>query len=59
MESITVVAGWHNPRLKQMKTSSNAAAMDIETKEEKLLTLGRSQIGRDLQRNILASTAKP
>jgi len=36
-----------------MRTSSNAAAIDTETKEENLLTLGRSQVGRDLRKTPL------
>ena len=36
-----IVEGWYNPRLQQMKTSPNAAAMNAETKEEKLLTFTR------------------
>jgi len=30
-----------------MKMSPNTAIMDAETREEKLLTFGRSQVGRD------------
>ena len=39
--------------------SPNAAAKDTEKKGEKLLTLGRPQVGRDLQQDTLASTANP
>jgi len=42
-----------------MRTSPNAAAVDMETKEEKLLTFGRSQVGRYLQRNTLTSPCQP
>ena len=47
------IAGWHNLRLQQMRTSPNVAAIATETKEEKLLTLRRPQIGRDLQQVML------
>jgi len=49
MESIAVIAEWHNPKLQQMRTSLNAAAVDTEMKEENLLTSGRPLAGRDLQ----------
>mgnify|MGYP001853302158 CR=1 FL=1 len=49
MESTAIIAGWHNPRLQQMKTSPNAAAIDTETKEKNLLTFRMSLVGRDLQ----------
>ena len=49
IESIATIAERHNPRLQQIKTSPNAAAMDTEPKEEKLLTFGRPQVGRDFQ----------
>ena len=39
--------------------SPNTAAVDVETKEKNMLTLGRPQIGRDLQQNALASIANP
>jgi len=39
-----------------MRTSPNAAAVDAATKE-KLLTLGRPPVGRDLQQDTLFSTA--
>jgi len=55
IESTAIVAGQHNPRLQQMRTSTNAAATDTKTKEEKLLTFGRPQVGRDLQQNALTS----
>jgi len=38
----------HNPRLQQMRTSPNTEAMDAETKEEKLLTLGMPLVDKDL-----------
>ena len=38
---------------------TNAAAVQAETKEKKLLTLGRPQVGRDLQQDTLTSTANP
>ena len=53
------MAKWHNLRLQQMRTSPNAAAVDTETKEEKLLTFGRILVGRDLQQDTLISTANP
>ena len=59
MESTAITAGWHNPRLQQMRTSTNAAALDAEMKEENLLTFGRLPAGRDLQQKPLASIAKP
>lgn len=34
MESTAVMAGWHNPKLHHMKTSTNAAAINRETKGE-------------------------
>ena len=34
-----------------------ATAIDTETKEENLLTFGRSLVHRDLQKDLLASTA--
>jgi len=42
-----------------VRISSSAADMDAETKEKNLLTLGRPQVGRDLQQDTLASTANP
>ena len=57
MESTAIVAGQHNPRLQQMSTSTNAAATDTKTKEEKLLTFGRPQVDRNLQQDTFASTA--
>ena len=59
MESIAVIAEWHNPRLQEMRTSPNAAAVDAETKEEKLLTFGRPPVGKDLQQDTLTFTANP
>jgi len=35
-----------------MRTSPNAAATDADMKEKKLLTSGRSQVGRDLWQEI-------
>jgi len=40
-----------------MRTSPNAAAMDTEMKEIKLLAFRRPQEGQDLQQYTLASTA--
>jgi len=50
MESTTVAEG-HHPRLQQMRTSPNAAAMDAETKEETngWRNKGRPQVCRYLQ----------
>ena len=59
MESPAIVAEWHDPKLQQMRTSPNAAAIDTETKEEKLLTSGRPHISRDLQQDTLTFTANP
>ena len=59
MESTATVAGWHNPRLQQMKTGLTTTAIDAETKEENLLTFKRPQAGRDLQQDTLASTDNP
>ena len=59
MESTAIIAGWHSPRLQQIRTSLNAAAVDAETKEENLLTFRRPQAGRDLQRDTVTSTATP
>jgi len=59
MEGTAIIEKQHNPRLQQMRTSTNAAAANTETKEEKPLTLRRPQVGRDLQQNTLTSTASP
>lgn len=32
MESTAVMVGWHNPKLHHMKTSTNTAAVNRETK---------------------------
>jgi len=48
MKNTAVIADGHNCRLQQMRTSPNAAAVDTETKEEKLLTFGRPPVGREL-----------
>jgi len=58
-ENTAEIAGWQSQWLQQMRTSPNAAAVDAKTKEEKLLTSERSQVGKDLQRDTLASTANP
>ena len=42
-----------------MRTSPSAAAVDTETKEEKLFTFKRHPVGRDLQKDTLTSTASP
>ena len=59
MENTAIAAQWHNPGLEQMRTRLNAAAVEKETKEEKLLTFGRPQIHRNLKQNTFVSTAKP
>ena len=41
IESTAITPEWHNPRLQEMRTSPNAAAVDAETKDEKLLTFRR------------------
>ena len=51
MESTVITAGWRSPRLQKARISPNAAAVDTETKEKKLLTLKRPQVGRDLQQD--------
>ena len=48
IEITATIAGWHNLRLQQMRTSPNIAAIATETKEEKLLTLRRPLVGKDL-----------
>ena len=42
-----------------MRINPNAAAMDAETKEEKLLTFGKSQVGRDLHQDTLYLHCQP
>jgi len=59
MESTAIIAGWQSLWLQQMKTNPNAAAIDAEMKEKKLLTFRRPQVGRDLQQDALTSTANP
>jgi len=54
-----MIVGWQSLWLQQMRTSPNAAAMDTEMEEKKLLTLGRSQVCGDLQRDLLTSTISP
>jgi len=49
MESTAIIAGWQSPRLQQMRTSSNTAAEDTETKKEKLLIFGKPPVGNNLQ----------
>jgi len=59
MSSTAIITGWHKRRLQQMRTNPNAAIVDTERKEENLLTLGKPQVGRDLQQDILTSIANP
>ena len=59
MESTAIIAGYQSPRQQQVRISPNAAAVYTETKEKKLLTLRRPQVGRDLQQDTLASTTNP
>ena len=59
MENTAIAAQWHNPGLEQMRTRLNAAAVEKETKEEKLLTFGRPQVVRNPQQDTLTSTANP
>jgi len=42
-----------------MRTSPNAAAMDTESKEEKLLTFTGPQLGRELQQDTHTFTTNP
>jgi len=42
-----------------MRTSPNTAALDAETKEEKLLTFEKPWVSRDIQQDTCASSAKP
>jgi len=58
IETTAIIAGGHNSSL-QRRTSLNAAAMDTKTKEEKQFTFGMPPASRDLQQDILASTANP
>lgn len=51
MESTAIKVGWQSPRIQQKRTNPNAV-IDTETKEEKLLTSGRPQVGRDLQHEM-------
>ena len=59
MERIAITAERHNPRLQQRRTNPYTTAMDTEIKEEKVLTFGRPQVGRDLQQDTPTSTANP
>ena len=59
IESTAIAAQLYKPRLQQMKTRPNSAAVDTETKEENLLTITKPQVGRDLQRDTLISTVNP
>jgi len=59
MESTAIIAEWHNPGLQQTRTSPNAAAVDTETNEEKLLTFSRPLVGKDLQQDTLTTSANP
>lgn len=56
-QSTVITAEWDNPRLHQTRIRQNAAAKDTKTKEEKLLTFGRLQVGRNLHKEILTSSA--
>jgi len=49
VKSTAIIAEWHNLGLRQMRTSPNAAAVDTETKEKRLLTFGRPPVCRELQ----------
>ena len=49
MENTSIIAGCQSLQLHQMRTCSNAAAMDAETK---WLTLKRPQVGKDLQQEM-------
>jgi len=49
--------GQQSLQLLQIRTSINAAA--TETKEENPLTFGRPYVSKDLQQDILTSTANP
>ena len=51
------MAGWQSLKLQQVRISPNAVVIDAVTKGENLLTFGRPQEGRDLQQNLLTSTA--
>jgi len=42
-----------------MRTSPNVATVGTETKEEKLHTFGRPQVGRDIQQDTLTSIVIP
>lgn len=42
--------------LQQVSISPNAAAVDTETKEKWLVTLGRPQVGRDLLQEMFSPT---
>jgi len=59
MESTAVAAGWQSLQLQQARINPSAAAIDTKTKEKKLLTFRRPHIDRDLQQDILTSTANP
>ena len=59
IEITAISAGRHNPRLQQMRTSTNGAPISTETKEEILLTFGRPLACRDLQQDALTFTASP
>lgn len=57
MESIAIIAEQHNTRIQQVRTSPNAALVDTEMKEEKLLSFGRPPVGKDLKKYTLSSAA--
>lgn len=58
-ESTVITAEWQSLWLQQTKTNPNRAAEDTETKEKKLLTIGKPQVGSNLQQDTFASTANP
>jgi len=59
MENTAITAGQQSSRLQQARINPSAAAIETKTKEKKLLTFRRPHIDRNLQQDILTSTANP
>jgi len=49
MESTTITVGWQSPIQQGARRNPSEALVDTKTKEKKLLSHRRPQIGRDLQ----------
>lgn len=58
-ERAAIPAEQQGLQLQQVRICLNTAALDTETKEQKLFTFRRPKVGIDLQRETLTSSANP